>query len=316
MKRWLRILCLAIALLAFAATAQAQAFTVGICQFSQHDSLDAATQGFKDALTDRFGGQIAFIELNANGDFSACTAVVNRLVAEDVDLILANSTNALQAAATATGQIPILGTAVTDYAAALQLDGFDGTIGGNISGTSDFIPPDGPAALIEELFPGAQTIGMVYCSSESNSLYQIRAVQAELEARGYACKRCAFIDSTDLSSVTTAAAADCDALYIPTDNTVAANAELIANICIPGQVPVITGDESTCKVCGVATVSVDYHALGYATGEMAARILAEGADISAMPVEYAPSFSKKYNAAICEALNIGAPAGYVPLEAE
>lgn len=314
MKRGLRILCFAAALFACAAVAEAQTYTVGICQFSQHDSLDAATQGFKDALTERFDDGIAFIELNANGDFSACTAAVNRLVAENVDLILANSTNALQAAATATAQIPILGTAVTDYAAALQLDGFDGTIGGNISGTSDFIPPDDPASLIEELFPTAQIIGMVYCSSESNSLYQIQAVQTELESRGYTCKPYAFIDSTDLSSVTTAAVADCDALYIPTDNTVAANAELIANICIPDRVPVITGDESTCKVCGVATVSVDYHELGYATGEMAVRILAEGADIAAMPVEYAPAFAKKYNAAICEALNINAPTGYAPLE--
>lgn len=288
--------------------------TVGICQFSQHESLDAATQGFKDALTEKLGDKVVFHEVNAQGDYATCTTVINGLVSENVDLILANSTAALQTAVTATSEIPILGTSVTEYGAALQLDSFDGTVGGNISGTSDLAPLDEQAGLIKELFPDAEHVGLLYCSAEPNSQYQVDVVKEELEKLGYACTLYGFSDSNDISSVTIAAASECDVIYVPTDNTVASNAELIANICVPDKVPVISGDESTCRICGVATLSIDYYELGYMTGEMAARILAEGEDISQMPVEYAEHFTKKYNETICQELGIEVPDGYVVLE--
>lgn len=295
---------------------QTQVFTVGICQFAQHESLDAATLGFKDALTNILGDRVSFDEQNANGDYIISAAIIQDMTSKDIDLILANSTSSLQAASTVTQKIPILGTAVTDYSAALQLENFDGIAGGNISGTSDFIPPEKQAAMIQELFPHADKIGMIYCSSESNSRYQVEALQTQLEAIGYSCEPYVFVESNDLSYTVEIAASDCDVIYIPTDNTIASNAGLIANICTAKKIPVITADESTCRICGAATLSVNYYDLGYTTGEMAAQILAEGKDISSLPVQYASSFTKKYNKEICEQLEIVVPEDYVALESK
>ena len=196
------------------------------------------------------------------------------------------------------------------------MNDFDGTIGGNISGTSDFVPPAEQAALIQELFPDAKKIGMLCCSSEANSQYQAAALQKELANIGYSCESYLFADSNDLSYAAENAAAECDVIYIPTDNTIASCAGLIANICEAEGLPVITGEESTCRVCGAATLTVDYYDLGYATGEMAARILIDREDISTMPVQYASSFTKKYNAEICKQLGMTIPEDYIPLETE
>lgn len=279
-------------------------YTVGICQLMEHDALDAATQGFMDALTEELGDRVTFDVQNAQGDSNTCSTIINSFVSKNVDLILANATPALQAAAAGTNEIPILGTAVTEYGVALEIDGFDGTVGGNISGTSDLAPLDGQADMLEELFPDAKTVGLLYCSAEANSQYQVDTVKAFLEEKGYSCEYYAFSDSNDLSSVVTNAASSVDVIYVPTDNTAAANTELINNICLPAGVPVIAGEEGICAGCGVATLSISYYDLGVATGKMAVRILAEGEDISTMPVEYAPNFTKKYNVTNCEALGV------------
>lgn len=295
---------------------EAKTYNVGICQLVQHDALDAATQGFKDALTDRLGDAVTFDEQNAQGDSNTCSTIINSFVSNGVDLILANATPALQAAQAGTDQIPILGTAVTEYGVALGLDDFNGTVGGNISGTSDLAPLDQQAAMLQELFPDAKTVGLLYCSAEPNSKYQVDTVKAALEELGYTCEYYAFSDSNDLSSVTTTAASESDVIYVPTDNTVASNTEIINNICLPEKVPVIAGEEGICSGCGVATLSISYYDLGYATGEMAGRILADGEDISTMPVEYAPNFTKEYNPEICEELGITVPDDYVAIGAE
>lgn len=291
-----------------------QTYKIGICQLVQHDALDAATQGFEDALTEKLGDAVTFDEQNAQGDSNTCATIVNSFVSDGVDLILANATASLQAAAAGTDEIPILGTSVTEYGVALELDDFDGTVGGNISGTSDLAPLDEQAAMLNELFPDAKNVGLLYCSAEANSQYQVDTVKAALEELGYTCEYYAFSDSNDLSSVTTTAATECDVIYVPTDNTVASNTEIINNICLPEQVPVIAGEEGICAGCGVATLSISYYDLGYATGEMAARILVDGEDISTMPVEYAPNFTKKYNAEICEELGIEIPEDYEAIE--
>lgn len=296
------------------AAAEDETFTVGICQYVQHQSLDLSTQGFKDALTDRLGDRVIFDEQNAQGDSATCTTIINGLIANEVDLILANATTALQAAVTGTADIPILGTSVTEYGAALQLDEFDGTVGGNVSGTSDLAPLDVQAAMVKELFPDAEKVALLYCSAEPNSEYQVNVVQKELEALGYTAELYSFADSYDISSVTAKAASNCDVIYVPTDNMVASNAELIANICLPEQVPVISGDEHTCRHCGVASFAIDYYDLGYVTGEMAARVLVDGEDISTMPIEYAQNFTKRYNESICAELGVEVPEDYVSLE--
>ena len=263
-----------------AAAADGKVYNVGICQLVQHEALDAATKGFKDALVEALGeGNVKFDEQNASGDSANCATIVNGFVSSNVDLILANATAPLQAAAQATADIPVLGTSVTDYATALDISDWTGTVGGNISGTSDLAPLDQQAAMIQELFPDAKTVGLLYCSAEPNSVAQTAA------------------DNSDV-------------IYIPTDNTAASNTEAIANVVLPAKVPVVAGEEGICNGCGVATLSISYYDLGHATGEMAAKILAKGGDISTMPVEYAPNVTKKYNAANCEALGITPPDGY------
>lgn len=292
-----------------------ETYTVGICQLVQHVALDAATQGFKDALIEELGeDRVQFDEQNAQGDSNTCSTIVNSFVSGNVDLILANATPALQAAAAGTNEIPILGTSVTEYGVALDLDDFDGTVGGNISGTSDLAPLSGQADMLEEIFPDAKTVGLLYCSAEANSQYQVETVKGFLEEKGYECKFYAFSDSNDLSAVTTTASNEVEVIYVPTDNTVASNTEIIYNICVPAGVPVVAGEEGICEGCGVATLSISYYDLGTATGKMAAKILTGESDISEMPIEYAPNFTKKYNPSICEELNITIPDGYEAIE--
>ena len=289
-------------------------YVVGICQLVTHDALDAATQGFMDALTEELGDAVTFELENAANDPNTCSTIVNAFVADGVDLILANATASLQAAAAATADIPILGTAVTEYGVALNLTDFDGTVGGNVSGTSDLAPLDQQAAMVHELFPEAENIGLLYCSGEPNSQYQVDTVKAYLEDMGYTCELFPFSDSNDVSAVTQSACAFADVIYVPTDNTVASNTGIVDNICQPAGIPVVAGEEGICKGCGVATLSISYYDLGVTTGKMAAQILTGEADISTMPISYAENFTPKYNPVICEALQIAVPENYEPID--
>lgn len=290
-------------------------YNIGICQLVQHEALDAATLGFKEALTEKLGeGNVTFDEQNASGDSATCATIVNQFVSQNVDLILANATPALQAAASGTGDIPILGTSVTDYATALEIDNWTGTTGKNISGTSDLAPLKEQAAMLNELFPDAKKVGLLYCSAEANSAYQAAEVQKELEALGYTCTSYTFADSNDIASITTTAASESDVIYVPTDNQAASNAEIINNVCLPAGVPVIAGEEGICAGCGVATLSINYYDIGYKAGEMAYEILVNGADISTMPVEFAPQVTKKYNKTNADKLGVTIPEDYVAIE--
>lgn len=288
-------------------------YSVGVCQLTQHVALDAATQGFQDSLTEELGDQVTIDIQNAQGDTNTCSTIINGFVSKNVNLIMANATPALQAAAAGTNKIPILGTSVTEYGVALDIENFNGTVGGNISGTSDLAPLDGQANMIKELFPDAKTVGLLYCSAEANSQYQVDTVKTYLEQLGYACTYYAFTDSNDIATIVTSAADDMDVIYVPTDNTAANNTEIINNICLQKKVPVVAGEEGICAGCGVATLSISYYDLGVATGKMAAKILKGEANISDMPVEYAPNFTKKYNAEICAELGITIPDGYEPI---
>lgn len=279
-------------------------YLVGISQLIQHDALDEATQGFKDALTETLGDRVSFDYQNAQGDPNTAASIANGFVASKVDLILANATTALQAAATATADIPILGTSITEYGVALGIEDFRGTVGGNISGTSDLPPLDQQAAIIKDLFPDKESVGLLYCSAEANSLYQINTMKTLLEELGYRCELYPFTDSNDLAAITTTAVNEIDLIYLPTDNTVAANTGLIDNICRPAGIPIVAGEKGICLGCGVATLSIDYYDLGFTTGQMASKILTGQTDISEMPIEYAPNFVKMYNPEICAELGI------------
>ena len=286
-------------------------YQVGVCQLTQHDALDAATQGFVDALNTILGSEHVNIDVQvASGDSTTCTPIVNSFVNKKVDLIMANATPALQAAYNATTAIPILGTSVTEYGVALNIPDFNGTVGTNVSGTSDLAPLDQQAAMIPEWCPDAKTVGLLYCSAEPNSQYQVDTVQGYLEDLGYTCELYSFVDSNDVTSVTNTACSNCDVLYIPTDNTAASNTEAINNVAQPAGVPIVAGEEGICKGCGVATLSISYYDLGVATGKMAVKILTGEADISEMPIEYAPQFTKKYNPDLASSLGVTIPEGY------
>ena len=291
-----------------------EVYNVGICQLVQHEALDAATQGFQDALKKTLGeDKVVFDVQNASNDSAMCSTIVNSFVSKKVDLIMANATPALQAAYNATSTIPILGTSVTEYGVALNIDNFSGTVGGNVSGTSDLAPLTEQADMILELFPDAKKVGLLYCSAEPNSEYQVKVVEEYLAEKNITCTRYSFADSNDIAAVTTKAASDSDVIYVPTDNTAASCVETIGNIVRESKTPVITGESGICAGCGVATLSIDYYDLGYKTGEMAAKVLQGEEKISDMPIEYADA-SKQYNPTICEELGITPPEGYEPLD--
>lgn len=298
------------------AAAEGKTYNIGIVQLVQHEALDAATQGFMDTLTEKLGDNVKFELQNANGESTNCSTIATGFVASNVDLILANATAALQASGAATSNIPILGTSVTDYATALEIDDWTGVTGRNISGTSDLAPIDEQEEMLKELFPEVKQVGIIYCSAEANSKYQATLFGDALTADGIAFKEYSAADTNEISAVVSTAVSECDVLYIPTDNTMASSTETIKNIVVPAGIPVIAGEEGICSGCGVATLSISYYDLGCKTGEMAYEILVNGADPATMEIAFAPNVTKKYNAQICADLGITPPEGYVAIDAE
>ena len=315
MKKGLLALLLVVPALVFIGCEKQAKYKVGICQLAPHPALDAATQGFKDELEKQLGkGVVAFDEQNAAGEANTCTTIVNSFVSKNVNLIMANATPALQAAANATLTIPILGTSITEYGVALGIENFSGVTGMNISGTSDLAPLDEQAAMVKEIFPSAQKVGILYCSAEANSKYQVDVVQAELIKLGLQVEVMSFSDSNDINAVLSAKASQLDVLYIPTDNTCANNTDIIDSVCQNNHLPVVTGEEGLCKGCGAVTLSISYYNIGVKTGAMAAEILANGGDVSKMAIAYDEHPVKKYNPVICQRLGIPAPEGYIAIE--
>ena len=318
MKKIFAVICAALLLVSMTACGTGDSadgkYTIGICQLITHDALDAATKGFKDAVVAGLGEEnVTFKHQDAAGKQSNCDTIVDGFVSENVDLILANATAPLQSAATKTMTIPILGTSITDYASALSIANWTGTVGGNISGTSDLAPLDEQAAMIKELFPDAKVVGLLYCSGEPNSVYQVTEMAKYLADLGYETEDFSFVDANDLAAVTQTACDGSDVIYIPTDNTAANNAEAIGNVVIPNKTPVVAGESGICGGCGVATLSIDYYELGYITGQMAVKVLKGEEKIDAMAVQFAPNVTKMYNQANCEALGVTIPEGYQPL---
>ena len=289
-------------------------YNVGICQLLAHPALDAATEGFMKTVEEGLGkDKVKFDKQEAAGDPAICSTIANSFVNKKVDLIMANATPALQACANATLDIPILGTSVTEYGVALSLKDFDGVVGGNVSGTSDLAPLDGQADMVTELFPSAKKVGLLYCSAEANSKYQIDTVEGFLKNKGLETSRISFVETNDLQSVLSAGIVGLDVLYIPTDNKCADNVTIIDSICRQAHLPVICGEENICKGCGVATLSIDYFNLGVKTGQMALEIIKEGKDVSKMKIAYDENPVKKFNKEICDDLGITVPATYTQI---
>ena len=291
-------------------------YHIGVCQLVEHEALDAATQGFQDALKDKLGeNNVVFDVQNAQGEETNCATICTGFVSDNVDLILANATASLQAASAATNSIPIVGTSITDYATALNADDWNGTSGTNITGTSDLAPLDQQEAMIKELVPDVTQVGIVYCSAEANSVFQANQIEAALEKDGIAYKEYSAADSNEIQSVVTKAVSECDCLYVPTDNTMAANVDIIKNVAVPAGIPVIAGEEGICQGA-LATLSISYYDIGQAAGEMAYEILVNGKDPGTMEIEYASATTKEYNADVADALGITIPDDYVKLSTE
>ena len=291
-------------------------YVVGIVQLVTHDALDAATKGFKDALEDKLeeaGRSAEFDYQNASNDTTICTTIVNGFVSKNVDLIMANATPALQAAYAATTTIPILGTSITDYGVALGIENFNGTVGANVSGTADLAPLNQQAEMMVDLLDLTEDdkVAILYCSAEPNSKYQADAVKAELSSKGVAVDVKTFVDSNDIASICNGiVGGGYDAVYVPTDNTVASNTATIDNIIRGANMPVFAGEEGSCKGCGFATLSISYYNIGVKAGEMAAEILLGKKDIREMPIAYDQAPVKKYNAEICAEYGISVPNDY------
>lgn len=293
-----------------------QKYEVGIAQLVTHPALDAATAGFKEKLTSLLqaaGREVSFIENNAAGDSALCPTITTDLVSKDVDLILANATPCLTAAYAATSYIPILGTSITDYGAALGIEFKDGKSGKNVSGTSDLAPLDQQASEMVKLLPSANKIGIIYCSSEANSKFQVDEISKQLSSLGKTVTPRPFTDSSDLKSVCQKSAAEDDAVYIPTDNTAASNVSIIDGIFAPAHKPVYAGESGICEGAGIATLSIDYHRLGEVTGEMAFNVLLGKNKIDEYAVQYDKDVKKLYNKERCDAYGIVVPEGYEEL---
>jgi putative ABC transport system substrate-binding protein len=296
------ILCVA-SCLAMTGCGEKTDYTVGICQLMEHESLDKATNGFIDALTAEMSkaGKTVTFETQVAGEANLCNTVINTFTAKKVDLIMANATPALLAAANATTKIPVLGTSVTDY-----VDTFSGNVPSNVSGTSDAVPFDEQAQMMIEtlgLVAGDQ-VGVLYCSNESNSLIQYEAVKALFEAEGIVVKAYTFSETTELQALVTAAANDCKAIYVPSDNTVADNDSIVGTICTEKNVPVYTSYGGA--VC-YASLAIDYYELGQETGKMAAEILLGKKTPADFEIKtLVPSVV--FNAELCQKLGIQVPA--------
>ena len=300
------------------AESEGKTYTIGICQLVQHNALDAASQGFMDTIQAELGDAVTFDYQNAQGDSTTCSTIVTGFVANGYDLIMANATPALQAAVAATTEIPILGTSVTDYGAALSMDDLDVNAGTgiNVSGASDGVDAQLYVDLTLELVPEAKKVSIIYCSAEANSVLQSDNFVAAMAATNpdVECTVYTFADSNDMQAVVTSAVADCDALYIPTDNTAASNMTIVSNICQPAGVPVICGEENMCAAGGLATVSISYYDIGVLAGQQALQILLEGADVATTPIAYSSNPVKEYSAAYAEAIGMTMTDDFVAIE--
>lgn len=294
-----------------------QKYVVGICQLVKHNALDAATKGFKDKLTSELAAknrEVEILEKVASGDASECLAIVDSFVASDVDLIMANATAALQAAVNKTEVIPVLGTSITEYCVATGLTFTDGKSGTNVSGTSDIASIEEQVnimlKLLEDSGKATDKIGILYCSSEANSKFQVDEATKFFQAKNKTVVARSFVDTTDLTAVCNSLVSEVNAVYIPTDNKCADNTGIIRSNITDKGVPVFAGESGICAGCGFATLSIDYYRLGEVTGEMAAKILLGEKDIREYQVQYDTNPTKMYNKDIAKQLGITIPSDF------
>ena len=285
-----------------------QKLRIGIIQPAEHAALDSAREGFVDALADHGyvdGETIEIDYQNAQGDSSALLTISQRFVGDDCDLVLAIGTGAAQSIASQTSEIPVLITAVTDPvdAGLVQSNEAPGT---NITGTNDMNPIREQMELIREFLPDVQTVGLLYTSSEDNSVLQIQEVKAVLEEMNVGYVEQTVTGSNDVQQAVQSILGKCDALYIPTDNTLAASAALVGSAAQTAKIPVFWGEGNCVAERGLASLGLDYYNLGRQTGEMAVEVL-EGADPAVMPIQSQSDYSYTISKSMAEEIGIEIP---------
>lgn len=317
MKRTLALLMASALMLSLAGCSQtggssssgeAETLRIGIIQPMEHESLDAAREGFVQALADHgyTDGDIIVLDYqNAQGDSSALLTISQRFVGDDCDLVLAIGTGAAQSIASQTSEIPVLITAVTDPvdAGLVQSSEAPGT---NVTGTNDMNPIREQLELIPEILPDAQTVGLLYTSSEDNSILQIEEAKAILEEMNLDYVEQTVTGSNDVQQAVQSIVTRCDAIYIPTDNTFASAMPLVGSVVMESGTPVICGATGMVEAGGLITLGLNYYNLGYQTGEMAAQVL-EGADPASMPVQSQNQYDYVVNEEMLSALGMELP---------
>lgn len=283
--------------------------TIGIIQLTEHAALDLAREGFIQALADNGyvdGDKINIDFQNAQNDQSTLSTISDRFVSEEVDLVLAIATPAAQAIAGKTTEIPILATAVTDFVVAKLVESNE-VPGGNVSGTTDMNPIEDQIDLLMQLVPEAKTVGLIYNSGEDNSVLQAELATAAIEARNLAVTEVTVTSTNDVQQAMQSLVTKCDAIYIPTDNTLASSMPIVEGVCAESKTPVICGESSMVEAGGLATLSINYYKLGYQTGLMALRILVDGADISTMPIETLEDMDLAFNLEVADTIGLTIP---------
>ncbi|MCF2621403.1 ABC transporter substrate-binding protein [Collinsella tanakaei] len=265
-------------------SADGTTYKIGVLQLTEHAALDASNEGFVAALDDA-GISYEIDQQNAQNDQSACQTIASKLVNDGDDLILAIGTPAAQAVSSATSDIPIIGTAITDFAES-GLVASNEEPGGNVTGSSDLTPVSDQIELLEQLVPDAKTVGLLYCTAESNSEVQISMAEEALDAAGIAHERYTVSSSNEIQQVIESMVGKVDAIYTPTDNTIAAGMATVSMVANENDLPVIVGCDTMVEDGGLASYSINYYDLGYKAGEMAVEILTEGADPAEMPIAY------------------------------
>lgn len=285
--------------------------TIGVIQYVQHVALDSAREGFVQALADNGyvdGDKIALDIQNAQADASNLATISDRFVANNVDLVLAIATPAAQSIAGKTTTIPILGTAITDYVVARLVDSNE-VPGTNVSGTTDMNPVADQIKLIKELFPETKTVGVLYTSSEDNSVLQAKLAKDAIEAEGMTYTEATVTSSNDVQQATQSIVDSCDAIYIPTDNVFASSMPVVYEVATAAKKPLIGGEAGMVKSGGLATLGINYYDLGYQTGLMAIRVL-NGEDVSKMPIETATKMDYTFNSTYADAIGFTIPEAY------
>jgi len=284
--------------------------TIGIIQYVEHVALDSSREGFIDALEDNGyvdGENITIDVQNAQADQSNLSTISDRFVGNNVDLVLAIATPAAQSIAGKTTEIPILGTAITDYEAAKLVKSNEAP-GGNVSGTTDMNPIKEQIELLVELVPDAKTVGVIYTSSEDNSIVQAAIAKEVIEGLGLTYTEATVTNSNEVQQAAQSIVQECDAIYLPTDNIMASSMPIIYGVTVESKTPVICGESGMVESGGLATLGINYYDLGYKTGLMAVKVLEGEAEPATMPIESADEFDFAINGGVAEEIGLEIPA--------